>query len=238
MYEHSEKQNFRVLPEKANKKTLIYKLYEVRNFWAVSERNTAQTVPQQGDVLASNLGGKGEAPGTSGRNIHKGTVSRTVSHWLLLYGLCLPHLMPHRNSFSWKAAQLAAVQGHSTIALRPKLRQVSFPARDEKSQWRSPYWPKARSWVLPSMKQSVWPTAYGSMTGYPAQGATWPPCDQWKWICYRKAVEMATQIWTLEESLKPMVTLICASNFPLSQSTPTSKKSPSGLLVSYFHLLL
>lgn len=161
-------------PRKSKQKNSVYKLYEVRNFWAVSERNTAQTAYSTGGCV-------GLQPGRQGRSTWNLKVETSTRHRLshslslaaALWTLPASHLILHRNSFSWKAAQLAAVPGHLHNALRPKLRNgVSFPARDEKSQWRSPIGPNG---VMSSpTKQSVWPAAYGSMTGYPAQGYAAP----------------------------------------------------------------
>lgn len=129
MYQHPEKQNFRVLPEKANEKNSVYKLYEVRNFWAVSERNTAQTgLLQRGDVLASILAGlhpgrgKDEAPGTSGPNIHKElSLSQSLTSCCFMHSACLP-ARSTGTSFHGRQHNQWQFQGHSTTALQPKLR--------------------------------------------------------------------------------------------------------------------
>ena len=122
-------------PRKSKQKQSVYKLYEIRNFWAVSERNTAQTgVLKREDVLASILvglhpgRGKGEAPGTSGPNVHKApSLSQSLTSYCFVHSACLTSYSTG-TSFHGRQHNQRQFQGHSS-ATKTETR-FHFPAGD------------------------------------------------------------------------------------------------------------
>ena len=118
-------------------------------------------------LLASILG-KGEAPGTSGPNVHKApSLSQSLTSYCFVHSACLTSYSTGTSFHGRQHNQRQSQLGNQNWD------EVSFPSWRLKIPVKLSYWPNL-SHELSPLNQSLWPRAYDSMTGYPAQGATWP----------------------------------------------------------------
>lgn len=195
---HSEKQNFRSFSQKKQNKKTQSTNYMMKFLGSKWEKHSSDWSTQQGMCWPPAWERQGEA--------HlEPQVETSTRHRLCLISLAAALWTLPASSYStellfMEGSTIAAVPGSPLMALDQNWDEVSFPARDEKSQWRSPIGPNgvigSPSEAI-SVANSVWfydwlPCSGGYIAPHVTSGSGF--------VIEKEAVEMATQIWTLEES--------------------------------------